>query len=153
MEGPLMARTCSKIAWNGGFSPQMVSRRSSHGGEEDGNLHLSFSNNLREIERWRSKKRARRNPRLDSLLSQRKVERKGRREEDSPFYRQWQWVPQLTQLLGLKTPSSRPRMDSTKKEELFVKISSFQKVYISRVSETLKIVSRFCAKRLIYPYH
>ena len=51
------------------------------------------------------------------------------------------------QLLGLKTPTSGPWMDSTKKEELLVEISSFQKVYISQVLETSKIVSRFYEKK------
>ena len=46
-----------------------------------------------------------------------------------------------------------PRMSSKKKEEMFTEKSSFQKVYISRVSKILKVVSRFCVKRLFCPYH
>ena len=69
-------------------------------------------------------------------FSSKKVARRGRGKKGSSLYRQWQWVPPLTQLLGLKTPSSGPRKDSTKKEELIVEISSFQKVYISQISET-----------------
>ena len=73
-------------------------------------------------------------------------------EEDFPLYRQWLWVPQLKSLKWAKTSFYGLRTDSTKKEELIVEISTFQKVYILQVSETLKIVSRFCEKRLFYPY-
>ena len=71
---------------------------------------------------------------------------KGKVKETSPFVGNGGWVPQLNKLVGLKTWVSGPRTNSTKKEEMFNEISSFQKVYISRVSEILKIVSRFCVK-------
>ena len=74
-------------------------------------------------------------------------------KEGSPLYRQWLWDPQLKVLKWAKTSFSGLLTNSTKKEEMIVEISSFQKVYISRVSGTLKIVSRICAKRLIYPYY
>ena len=61
-------------------------------------------------------------------------------------------VPQLKSPKWAKTSLYGLRTDSTKKEELIVEISTFQKVYILRVSETVKIVSRFCVKRLFYPY-
>ena len=58
----------------------MVSRRSSHGGEEDGNIHLSFSNSLREIERWRSKKN-KETLGWNSLSPKGKVARKKKKEK------------------------------------------------------------------------
>ena len=82
------------------------------------------------------------------LLSKGKLQEK---EEGFPLYRKWEWVPQLNTPDRLKTCVSGLRMNSTKKEELFAEISSFQNVYISRVSEILKIASRFCIKRLFYP--
>ena len=87
-----------------------------------------------------------------SLLKE-KLQRKWESEGDFSFYRKWDWVSQLNKLVGLKTWVSGPRMNSTKKEEMFNEISCVQKVYISQVSETLKIVSRFCVKGLFYPYH
>ena len=64
----------------------MVSRRSSHGGEEDGNLHLSFSNSLREIERWRSKKKGQENPRAGTLYAlKEKLQERGRRKRTPPY--------------------------------------------------------------------
>ena len=117
---------------------------------------LPLAIDLREIERWRSKKQGSLKKTLGlgwNSFSSKKVARRGRRKKGSSLYRNWQWVPPLTQLLGPKTPFFGPWMDSTKKEELIVEISNFQKVYVLRVSEILKIVSRFCAKRLFYPYH
>ena len=92
------------------------------------------------------------NPRLgwDTLFSRNCKKR--RREKNSSLYRQWLWVPQLKSLKWARTSFYGLRTDSTKKEELIVEISTFQKVYILQVSETLKIVSRFCVKRLFYPY-
>ena len=87
-----------------------------------------------------------------SLLNE-KLQRKGESEGGFSFYRKWGWVPQLNKLVGLKTWVSGPRMNLMKKKEMFNEIPSFQKVSILRVSETLKIVSRFCVKRLFYPYH
>ena len=55
------------------------------------------------------------------------------------------------ELVGLKTSSSGPQMRSTKKEELFIEISNFQKVYVPQVSETLKIVSRFFCNKTVLP--
>ena len=88
---------------------------------------------------------------LDSPLSQRKLQEE-EEEEDFPLYRQWLWVPQLKGPKWARTSFYGLRMDSTKKEESIVEISTFQKVYILRVSETSKMVSRFCVKRLFYPY-
>ena len=117
---------------------------------------LPLAIDLKEIERWRSKEQGKLKRTLGlgwDFLFSRKLQEEEERENDSSLYRQWPWVPLLRQLLGLKTPTSGPWMDSTKKEELIVEISSFQKVYISQISETSKIVSRFCAKRLFYPYN
>ena len=83
--------------------------------------------------------------------SQKKSCKKRKKEEDSSLYRKWGWVPLLKNLVRLKTSTFGPRMSSTEKEEMFVEISNFQKVYVSRVSEILKIVSIFCAKRLFFP--
>ena len=81
-----------------------------------------------------------------------KLQEKGKREKDSSLYRQWQWVPQLKNPNWAKTSLYGLRTDLAKKEESIVEISSFQKVFVLRVSETLKLVSRFCVKRLFYPY-
>ena len=78
--------------------------------------------------------------------------KKGKKEEGFPLYRKWGWVPPLKKLVGLKTRVFEPRRSSTKKKEMFIEIYSFQKIYILRVSEILKIVSRFCVKRLFCPY-
>ena len=78
--------------------------------------------------------------------------KKRKRKKGSSLYRQWQWVPQLKSPNWAKISLYGLRMDSTKKEELIVEISTFQKVYILQVSETLKLVSRFHVKRLFYPY-
>ena len=85
--------------------------------------------------------------------SQKKSCKKRKKEDDSSLYRKWGWVPPLKNLVWLKKSTSGPRMDSMKQEELFNEIFSFQKVYISPVSEKLEIVSRFLCKRLFYPYH
>ena len=90
-----------------------------------------------------------RNPRQLSLLK--KSCKKRKKEEDSSLYRKWARVPPLKNLVRLKTSAFGPRMNSTKNEGMFNEISSFQKVYISWVSEILKIVSIFCVKRLFCP--
>ena len=73
-----------------------------------------------------------RNPRqLELSLSAHKVARRRRRMGRLSFYRKQGWVPQLMELVGLKTWVSGPRTSSTKKEEMFIEKSSFQKVYIS----------------------
>ena len=115
---------------------------------------LPLAIDLREIERRRSKKQmeVEENPRLGwDFWFSRKC-KKRRREKNSSLYRQWLWVPQLKSLKWARMSLCGLRTDSTKKEELIVEISTFQKVYILRVSETLKLVSRFCVKRLFYPY-
>ena len=93
-----------------------------------------------------------RKPRLgwDSSFPQ-EVARRGRRRR-LLLIQLRQWVPQLKSLKWARTSIYGLRTDSTKKEESIVEISTFQKVYILQVSETLKIVSRFCVKRLFYPY-
>ena len=86
----------------------------------------------------------------DSSFSQ-EVARRGRRRR-LPLIQLRQWVPQLKGPKWARTSFYGLRTDSTKKKELLVEISTFQKVYILLVSETLKLVSRFCVKRLFYPY-
>ena len=49
--------------------------------EEDCNFHLSFSNSLREIERWRRKKKGQENPRAGTLYAlKEKLQERGRRK-------------------------------------------------------------------------
>ena len=86
-----------------------------------------------------------------SLFHNKVARRRTSEEEELLFYRKQGWVPQLKELVGLKTSTSGPRMSSTKKEEMFVEISSFQKVYIFRVSEIWKFVSRFLYKKIVLP--
>ena len=113
---------------------------------------LPLARDLREIERRRSKEQWKNSRAGLGFLFFSRSCKKRRREKNSSLYRQWLWVPQLKSLKWARTPFYGLRTDSTKKEELIVEISTFQKVYILRVSETLKIVSRFCVKRLFYPY-
>ena len=116
---------------------------------------LPLARDLREIERRRSKKqwKLERTQGWAGISCSQGSCKKRKRKKDSSLYRQWQWVPQLKSPNWAKTSLYGFRTDSTKKEELIVEISTFQKVYILRVSDTLKIVSRFCVKRLFYPYH
>ena len=114
---------------------------------------LPLARDLRVIERRRSKKQWKLKKTLGWAgipLSQ-GVARRGRRRR-LPLIQLRQWVPQLKSLKWARTSIYGFRMDSTKKEELLVEISTFQKVYILLVSETSKMVSRFCVKRLFYPY-
>ena len=77
-------------------------------------------------------------------------ERDGR--GDVLYILKWVWVPQLREMVGLKTWVSGPQIDSTKKAKLIGEISSFQKVYILRVSGTSKFGHRFGVKRLFCPW-
>ena len=93
-----------------------------------------------------------RNPRqLELFSSSMKSSKKSEKEDGFSFYRKQGWVPQLMELVMPKTSSSGPRISSMKREEMFVKIYSFQEVHISWVSEIWKFMSRFCVKSLFYP--
>ena len=69
---------------------------------------LPLAIDLREIGRWRSKEQEGKTLGWagTSLCSQGKVARKGEEEKDSSLYRQWQWVPQLKNPIGLKHRST-----------------------------------------------
>ena len=112
----------------------------------------SFGKSLRWIGDEEAKEEEEENPR--QLLTNPPtiiVARKGKVKRMLFLYRKWSQVPLLNKLVGLRTWVFRSRMSLTKKEEMFTKKSNFQKVYISKVSETSKIVSRFCVKRLFCP--
>ena len=112
----------------GGFyKKKRASMESLHGGEEDGNLHFSFRNGLMRTWRWRSKEKGNKTLGLELSSLKWNVVRKRKKRRRPSLYRKWRWIPQLKSLLGLKTWISRLWMHSTKKEELFVEISSFQK--------------------------
>ena len=114
---------------------------------------LPLAIDLREIERRRSKKqwKLKRTLGWAGISGSQGSCKKRRREKNSSLYRQWLWVPQLKSLKWARTLFYGLRTDSTKKEELIVEISTFQKVYILQVSETLKIVSRFWCKKTVLP--
>ena len=93
---------------------------------------LPLAIDLREVERWRSKEQEEEEePRagLEPFFFSRSC-KKRRREKNSSLYRHWLWVPQLKSLKWARTSIYGLRTDSTKKEELIVEISTFQKVYI-----------------------
>ena len=87
MEGPLMATTCSKFSLEWRSSSKMMPIESLEGEDEDGILHLSFGNDLRELgdEEARTKKQTLGwNSPLTLLM---KVARKGKKEENSSLCR------------------------------------------------------------------
>ena len=63
---------------------------------------LPLAIDLREIERWRSKKTCKKTLGAGTPLLLMKVARKSEKEEDSSLYRQQPWVPQLKNPIGLK---------------------------------------------------
>lgn len=155
MEGSQIAKACSKSALElVDFSTSCINGELSMKGKKMVIFILFLAIVGSEFGDEEARRRARKpQGSWNFSLLHNKEARRRRRMKMLSLYRKHGWVPQLNHLIGLKTPSSGPQMDSTKKEELFNEISSFQKVYISWVSEILKLVSRFCAKRLFHPYH